>query len=264
MKCVILGIMAFSLLLVGCYDRSNEGEIDPFAEQANTKIGTLTDMASATSAHTVTSNIICVGRITTSDKEGHFYRSMFVEDATGGVEVLLGIYDIASQYPVGLEVALHLQDCAVMKVGGVTQVGLPPRSFDSAPRDLESQVVIDKHIARGSNISPIEPLQRDAASLSTSLCGRLIRIENLQHIAEITTEEIEPTMVGYTRFEDGEGSAIYCHISQYADFASIAPPTEIVSIQGILYHEDIGSNRGVQFVIKPSSKDDIQVVDSNN
>ena len=263
MKCVILGIIAYSLLLVGCYDRNSDGNISPLTEQANIKIGTITDMASATTAHTITSDMVCVGRISTSDKEGNFYRSIFIEDETGGLEVLLGIYDIVSQYPVGLEVALRLRDCAIMKVGGVTQVGLPPRSFDSSPRDFEAQVIIDKHLTRGISIAPIEPLECNISSLSTSLCGRLIRIENLQYIAE-ATNDTEPTMVGYTRFEDSEGCAIYCNISKYADFADTTPPTELVSIQGILFHEDIGSNRGLQFVIKPSLKDDIQMSDSSH
>ena len=45
--------------------------------------------------HTISSDIVCVGRVTSSDSEGNFYRSMFVEDSTAAVEILLGTYNIA-------------------------------------------------------------------------------------------------------------------------------------------------------------------------
>ena len=261
MKCVILAIMTLSLLLGGCYDNHDCGAEESFAGGETTSISRLYDIASATSCHTITSDMVCVGRVTTSDREGNFYRTMFVEDATGGVEVLVGIYDIASQYPEGLEVALHLKDCAIMKRNGVVVAGLPPQSYDNSPREFESQVVIDSHIVRGNSVEPIVPMLTDVATLSVEKCGCSVRIENLRYVPSDTTIE-EPRLVGYCRFEDSEGRAVFCYISEYADFANIVAPTTEVALQGILLYENVGGGNGQQFVLKPSCEDDIKVLSS--
>ena len=258
MKCVILAIMTLSLLLGGCYDNHGCSAEDPLVSGETTSISRIYEIASETVCHTITSDMVCVGRVTTSDREGNFYRTMFVEDATGGVEVQVGIYDVASQYPEGLEVALHLKDCAVMKHDGVVQVGLPPQSYDDFPREFESQVMLDRYVVRGTSVAPIAPRLVDVPSLSAEMCGRRVRVENLRYVADDISPE-EPRLVGYCRFEDSDGCVLFCYISEYADFANIVAPTTAVALQGILLYEDVGGGNGHHFVLKPSYRDDIEV-----
>lgn len=253
----ILGLILVLLLFGGCYDRSGYGDNASFEVAPNTSIATLASLASTNACHTINNDMVCVGRVTTSDREGNFYRTMFVEDETGAVEVLLGIYDIATQYPEGVEVALQLQGCAIRKESGVVQIGLPPYSYDTKPREFESQVVIGSHIVRGVSVAPLEPWHTDIASLSTVACGRLVRVEGLCYIPDESLDT-EPQMVRYSRFVDSEEREIYCYISEFADFADMAAPTTEVALQGVLLYENVGGDRGVQYVIKPSRADDIK------
>ena len=64
-------------------------------------------------------------------------------------------------------------------------------------------------------------------------------------------------MVGYHRFTDSEGLAIFTHVSDYADFANGEIPSSEVSITGILYHESVGMNIGHHYVIRARSANDI-------
>ena len=240
----------------GCYDSHKESPSGEFAEIGNCNIAQLKQLCK-NGPYTVTSETIFVGRITSSDREGNFYRSMVAESAVGGVEVLLGIYDIASQYPTGLEVAIDMQGCAVMLDRGVLQVGLPPRSYDSTPREFESQAIIDSHIKRSNSVVEINPLGCDITLLDTSLCGRFVSVDNL-HPSPIDGYKEE----NYSRFADNNGNAIFLYISQYADFYDIETEQNSYTIQGILYFENLGKNIGWQYVIKPSSKDDITVTNS--
>lgn len=257
MRGKILGLILVLFSFCGCYDRGGYGDSTSFDVVPNASIADLASAASEASCRTITDGVVCVGRVTTLDREGNFYRTMFVEDATGGVEVLLGTYDIASQYPEGVEVALRLQGCAIRKRSGVVRVGLPPYSYDTTPREFESQVIIDRHIVRGVSVAPIEPLRTDIASLSTALCGRLVRIEQLHYTPDELSDEV-PQMVGYSRFTDGEGGVVYCYVSEYADFANMAVPTTAVALQGVLLYESVGGGAGAQYVIKPSCADDVE------
>lgn len=242
-----------------CYDRHSEPPINDGALSENCDISQLHQLCKG-GCHTVSSDIVCVGRVTSSDSEGNFYRSMFVEDATAGVEILLGTYNIEAQYPVGVSVELHLKGCAIMAKDGIVQVGLPPQSFDTAPREFESEVVIDRHIIRGSSVEDIEPLVCAIPSLDASLCGRFVKVTNIWH-APLSDSNEEPSLVEYHRFSNDNEDIVYAYISPYAEFASMPIPSEFVSLQGILFHESVNDGKGRQFVIKPRFKDDISTID---
>jgi hypothetical protein len=199
--------------------------------------------------------------VTSSDREGNFYRSIIVEDESGGAEIKLGIFNSASQYPVGLVIALRLKGCAAMFDNGVMQIGLPPQEHDALPLELAAQLLIDKHIVRSNTIDEGEPTTYNIASLDGSACGRFVRVENLRHTP--LAEDAECTsIVGYHRFTDNDGNAIFTSVSDYADFAASELPSSAVTLQGILYYETVGLGIGKQFVIKPRFADDISISDS--
>lgn len=248
------------ILCVGCYDNNDDTSKSEFADVATCDIATLRQLCSG-GYYPINADMVCVGRVTSSDVEGNFYRSLFVEDETGGVELKLGIYNISSQYPLGLQVALRLKGTAVALDAGVVQIGLPPYSYDTKLREFESQVVIDKHLCRSNSIASIEPLICNIASLDISLCGRFVRIENIS--CSPLVDEGEPMMTGYHRFVDGKGDAIFIYTSSYADFADMQIPTSEIDIQGILCYETVGMGIGKQFVIKPRFADDV-ATDTNN
>ncbi len=258
MKRWAIVLILFLLFAGGCYDHHDNPSPKEFQTSADCKIAELRAFCK-NGCYTITSDIACIGRITSSDLEGNFYRSVTIEDESGGAEIKLGTYNIATQYPVGLLVALHLNGTAVMVENGVVQVGFPPSSFDSTPRAMEAQTVINKHIVRSNSIESITPLTCEIEALDMSLCGRFIRIEGVRH-APLSENENEASMEGYHRFIDKEGNAVFTYISPYSDFANLEIATDI-DVQGILYHETVGMGIGEQFVIKPRFTDDISTHD---
>ena len=252
-----LGVILTALFLFcGCYDNHNEPPTESFSMQANAKIETVRQLCT-NGCYNIVSDIVCVGRIISSDRDGNFYRSVFVEDGTSAVEIKLGTYNTSTQYPVGLEVAIYLKGTAIMFEDNILQIGLPPQSYDTAPREFEVQEIIDRHIVRSNSIEEITPLTLDIPSLHTSLCGRFVRISGLQ-FAPITDNSSN----GYYRFIDSEERIIFAYISPYANFSTIALSTT-TTIQGILCHEPVGGGMGRQFVIKPRFADDISDIEHN-
>lgn len=251
-------ILLLSIVLSGCYDNHSPLPSGDSALSRNINIAQLRSMCREGCCN-IDNDLICVGRLTSSDSEGNFYRSLVIEDKTGGVELLLGTYSIANQYPVGLEVALYLNGTAIMEKSGVVQVGLPPQGFDSSPREMESQEIIDRHLIRGTSVAAIEPIISTIATLDRSMCGRFVAVENLRYTPH---DEDATTLDDYRRFTDGDGNAIFAYISPYSDFANDEMPTAILSVQGILYYESVGANMGEHYVIKPRFKDDIKTTDT--
>ena len=242
-------IVALLLGLGGCVRHSNSGAEDEVS--ANCNMATLRQWCQ-NGCYTINSDLVCVGRVTSSDRAGNFYRTLVVEDETGGVELLLGTYNIASQYPVGLKVALHLKGLAVAAKGEVVQVGLPPQSFDDLPREMESQVVIDSHLVRSNSVEDIEPTECDLSAICASLCGRFVAFGSLSHTPLEGVEESD-----YYRLVDSGGNAIFLYVSSYSEFANPDIPSSELSVRGILYYEAVGMGIGRHFVVKPRTKDDI-------
>ena len=255
MRRFIAVLIVAATLFGGCYNQHSEAPETEFAERANTKLGALRELC-ANGMYAIDWDMICVGRITSSDSEGNFYRSIVVEDESGAVEIKLGLYNSATQYPVGLMVALHLNNTATLFENGVIQIGLPPQSFDESPREMESQAVIDNHIVRSNSVNHTTPLVCDITGLDNGLCGRFVALENL-HYAPIGGEENQE----HFRFVDSEGNPIFVYVSHYADFAGLEFSATERDIRGILYYESVGMNIGKQFVIKPRFKDDIATAD---
>ena len=255
-----LFISAILLLFSGCYDNHPTNSATDIALTANLEIAKLREFCS-NGCHSFTEEFVCVGRVTTSDSEGNFYRTMFIEDASGGAEIRIGIYDIASQYPIGSQVALHLQNSAVMLNNGVVVVGLPPYSYDNEPREFEAPEIINRHIVRGTSVEEVEPMLCNIAELNESICGRFIKVVDITHTP--LEEELLPTLEGYHRFTDNSNNAIFTSVSTYADFATAEIPIGEVDICGILHYESVGMNIGKQFVIKPRFKDDVSIANSS-
>lgn len=257
------GAILITLLIIfsGCYDKHSEPPTTPPMLQANAHLGELNRLC-ANGCYNIVSDIVCVGRITSSDRDGNFYRSVFVEDSTSAVEIKLGTYNTSTQYPVGLEVAIYLKGTAIMFEDNILQIGLPPQSYDTAPREFEVQEIIDRHIVRSNSIETVKPTTLSISQLKTSLCGRFVRIEKI-HYAPLTESTEESTMVDYHRFVDREEQAIFSYISPYSNFSTISIPTSEIAIQGILYYETVGDRTGRQFVIKPRFADDISDIEHN-
>ncbi len=242
------------LLLCGCYDNHPDAATKDDAPARNHKIADLRTICQG-GCTPISANIVCEGRVTSSDAANNFYRTLVVEDESGGVEVKLGTHSTASRYPIGLSVSLRLNGTALMVENGVVQMGLPPQSFDSSPREMESQVVIDEYVIRSTMVEPIAPMLCSVPNLNIEMCGRLVVVEDVLH----TPLADDVASKGYHRFEDSDGNAIYLYISPYAAFASEPLPNSATSICGILYREVVSRDLGEQYVVKPRSQDDIQV-----
>lgn len=258
MKRIASLFVILSLLLSGCYNEHNCPPAEDDAPRATLDIALLRTICQ-NGCVVVDSAIVCEGRVTSSDFERNFYGTLVVEDASGGVEVKLGTYSTANRYPVGLKVSLCLKGTALMLENGVVQIGLPPQSFDSSPREMGSQVVVDRHIIRSLSVEDVEPLSCNISSLNLEMCGRLVEVANLRH-APLADDEV--SLAGYHRFEDADGNAIFTNISPYATFADEPLPDSEITLCGILYRDVVSEDMGEQFVIKPRSKDDIRTIDT--
>ena len=203
--------------------------------------------------------IIVAGYVTTSDEASNFYRTLCIEDATGGMEIMAGIYDIHNIYPMGAYLTINLEGCAIGPHYGILQVGTEATSYSNYPTDyFYTRVLLDKHIRCHDIEQNIAPQPLAINELTPSMCGRLINITSLQ-LTSLSPSNEHGEWSGYNIFADVDGNTIAVYTSTYASYATLTIPTQSVSITGILQYGKVEGEE--MYIIKMRDEKDCTIVD---
>ncbi len=221
----------------------------------NTDIATIRAMCIA-SPVTFESDAVIAGRVTTSDRENNFRRTLCIDDGTGGAEIMIGQYDLHCKYPLGTMLSVKLRGTTAFVTDGILQIGLKAESYSYREVDyFYAEAVADKHIGRGVEIDEsIEPIRCQPNELNDALCGRLVSIADVRHSP--IDEQDTSTALGTHKFTDSDGNEVYLYVGEYAEFAGEHLPEGPIRIVGILHYGAVGYGVGNKYYIKPSSRDD--------
>ena len=207
---------------------------------------------------TITEPIIIGGYVTTDDTSSNFYRTLCIEDATAGVEIMAGIYDLHNIYPEGSYLTVSLAGCTVGMHYGMLQIGTEAAAYSNYPTDyFASRVLLDKHIKCYNLHQAVAPKPVSFQELQSSLCGRLINMRSLR-ITRLAPSNEKGEWSGYNIFADNDGNPIAAYTSTYATYASEQIPTEEVSITGILQYGKVDGEN--MYIIKMRDEKDCSAI----
>ena len=236
---LLLAILCFTL--VGCYNAADESCICQELPNRNTTIHTLKGFVVGTHPSLIEDDIVVVGRITSSDRDANFYRTIVVDDGTGAVEVMMGITPIFGDYPEGLMVALRLEGCYAAYQRGVLAVGARAEEYEGYDVGyLTSRQAVDRVVVRSTDVAVQSPHRRSIAELRFENCGDLVRIDGVRLVASTSVDTLAGETLhdacwrGYALFKSVEGDSIAVYTRDYARFAESAIPLEEVALTGVL------------------------------
>ena len=241
-----------ALLLTGCYDsRFGEPDDDGEGKPATETIAALRDRYAGT-PFTVTGDIVVTGRVASCDRAENFYRTLCICDTEAGLEVMAGIDHLHNAFPIGSRVTLSLRGLAVAESRGVLQAGRPPAAGSGYATDyIGSRAALGVVLVRsGEALAAPSPAPLAIPALTESRCGTLVRIDGVRY----TPEDLSAaTWVGYKRFTDADGNAVYTYVRRYARFADAEVPAGTVSLTGILQYDAAGDGR---YILKLRDEND--------
>lgn len=151
-------------------------------------------------------DVIIAGRVSTTDQPGNFYKSFYIQDETGGIEIKMGKNGLYNDYKPGQLVYVNCKDLSVGMYGyktgsyggnGMVQIGYADPTGEYETSYLESQLLIDTHIFRGeyepgNEVEPLEITVDDLPEASATLedcpyLGRLVTLRGLEYANETFT-----------------------------------------------------------------------------
>ena len=229
--------------LGGCYNSTTPPTIAMELPSANTLISELRQSINIGEHRVINDDCVIVGRVTSSDRDDNFYRTMTVQDQSGGIEVVVGLDRLHTTYPEGLLVALNLKGCTLGYRYGTLQVGSTAPSYENYDVDyLHSQIDVHRVITRSLDIDIIEPTPRTIAELREEMCGELAEVSNLRLIASTSIDTLRNESLanakwrGYALFCDDENDTLLIFTRDYASYANNAIPHSIRALRGIVQH----------------------------
>ena len=162
------------------------GPVDP-ALVANTSIKTLKAMHTVAGAYDViTTDIIISGIVVADDKSGNLYKQLFIQDSTGGLQILLDANSLYGTYPVGRRIFIKCNGLTISDYNKTIELGIKAivagvPSIEAIPANL-----INKYVIGGSLNNPVVPKVVTYADLGGTgtvnmqdpLLGTLIQLDN--------------------------------------------------------------------------------------
>ena len=118
-------IKLLALLLLAACDRTSKLSFEGGAPGG---VHTIADLKARCTANSVavTEDITLEGVVTGNDFYGEFYKTLVVEDASGGISVLIDGTRLAFDYPVGAAVTIFCNGLTLGDYGGKIQLGTAP------------------------------------------------------------------------------------------------------------------------------------------
>ena len=215
-RLLVLPLLALSFLLSACYS--------DFDNPAVKKIYTDTDFEGATiisikqlkqlfydnygsganalgKSYTVTDNYVIKGKVISSDKDGNIYRTMYVQDETGAIEVKLGVTTSYNIFPVGQTVYVKCQNLIIGNYRYMLSLGIESTDASYANGYISVWPLINTVVFPGERTNLTSA---DTVTISNcqyikdnelDLLGRLVRIEGLTSYFGTWNGDIYPSFL---------------------------------------------------------------------
>ena len=195
MKKIFVWLLAALFATVSCdiYPVTpDESPVDPYAglPEVNTTIAQLKALYTTPGQPVVLEeDLVIGGQVISSDVSGNVYRSFYIQDETGAIEIKIGKSSLYNDYKLGQWVYIKCKGLALGQYGGMVQLGYrtdQPAWLDIKPSYetayLDVQYLIDAHIFRGPLGTPVAPMLIDEAGIKDAAnFGRFVRVEGLTY-----------------------------------------------------------------------------------
>lgn len=198
---------------------------------ANTSIKALKALHTSAGAYDIiTSDLIISGVVVADDKSGNLYKQLFIQDATGGLQVLLDATNLYGNYPVGRRIFIKCKDLCISDYNGTMQLGVKATVAGQPSQEGIPGNLISRYIVGGSINNPVIPIAVTQNQLGTNMqdqyLGSLIELDGYEF--GDTTVTFSDTSVYKSTvnldIKNCAGQNIIIRTSAYANFAGKKVP----------------------------------------
>ncbi len=130
----------------------------------------------------LTEDYVIRGKIISSDATGNIYRSLYIQDASGAIEIKIGTTGLYNDYKVGQILYVKTKGLTLGNYRYMLSIGAPSVDPDYANGYLDVKALIDECIFRGERVgmtSADTMVVNSPDELNDDMLGRLVRFNGL-------------------------------------------------------------------------------------
>lgn len=134
----------------------------------------------------ITDDAVIEGVVSCDDRSGNYYQQIAIQDATGGVVLRLGSFNLFNDFPVGRKVFVKLKGLYLGRFNGTLQFGggVDSQYINQGGVTLLAANLIDQHVIKGPLNQPLVPQVVTVSQLTTNLqniyISTLVKLENFE------------------------------------------------------------------------------------
>ncbi|MBQ3959617.1 MAG: choice-of-anchor J domain-containing protein, partial [Muribaculaceae bacterium] len=206
---------------------------------------------------TIKEDVVIHGYVTSSDVSGNIYKSLYIQDETGGLALSVNGNSLYNTYRIGQEIVIPMKDLFIGKYNGQQQIGYPQwyaaRSVWEAtflPLELFQSVVEINGLPDLSAVDTIpcsiDQLKENPESFR-KWQGQLVKFTDVKfEDADGTTTFAEASATTNRNIVDANGNVLVMRNSNYADFRASILPMGTGDVVGLLsyYNTSASSTTG--------------------
>lgn len=177
----------------------------------------------------ITEDKIIKAVVVADDRTGNYYKTLVVQDSTGGMEVKINATNLFNTFPVGRRIYIKLNGLTIGDYNGNFQLGGDVYKDDSN-RDRIGNIEepeIDKYISKGEFNVPITPTVKAITELGDADINTLIQLNGME-VAESDLGQTYSDAVNKVNtnrsLKDCSNKVIIMRTSGYASFAGNVMP----------------------------------------
>ena len=208
-------------------------------------------------------SVVISGIINADDRSGNFYKTLSLQDSTGGIQLKIAGTFLYQTYPVGRRVWIKTKGLYIFDYGGTAQIGAyidlagtHPAVGGIALTDAPNSVITGQWgltvPVKKTTIAALEDVGN-----YVNLQSMLYEIDSVefgqQDTAGITYGNALTKASGSILLNDCNGYSMVVYSSGYANFANVRPSKNHGSILGLYAYYSFSSSGNFELVIRDTT-----------
>ena len=199
-------------------------------------------------AETCDEDIVIAGRVTADDRDnGNIYKTLYIEDKTGGIGISVNNTKLYLDYPLGSQIEIALKDLAIGKYNSQMLVGKAywyehGQTWETDRLDV---VTFATHTQKFGAVEPDKVVptvcrigdfaNKNDKETQLYYQNRLVRLENVKwEEADGVTTYNDLSYTAYRTLVDEEGNTIQAPVSEYSQWKQNLLPFGRGNVTGVL------------------------------
>ncbi|MBK6824096.1 MAG: hypothetical protein IPG87_14345 [Saprospiraceae bacterium] len=202
---------------------------------------------------TITEELNIIATVIADDRSGNFYKTLVIQDSTGGIEVKINSIGLFALFPIGTRVGIKCKNLTIGDYAGLIQLG-QGSYLDNGRERLAGieDALLDQYVFAGERNKFVTPKTKSINALNSLDLSTLIKLEDVEFdraelgktYANVATQTSQNVIL-----VDCNKASLLLRTSGFADFANFSIPAANGSLTGVLSK----FNTDVQIYIRDTS-----------